>query len=193
MKSITVFCGSSMGIHPIYQEQAMHLGQRLAQEKIQLVYGGAKVGLMGVIADAALAQGGRVIGVLPTFLQTKEIAHNQLSELILVDSMHERKKVMNDLSDGAIALPGGFGTLEELFEMLTWAQLGLHAKPVGLLNLNRYYNPLLDLLHQMVNEGFLKEMNKDMLLVSEDVHELLHQMQHYRAPHIPKWLSDDTV
>lgn len=142
MKSITVFCGSSFGYDEIYKTQATILGQTLAKKKIRLVYGGANVGLMGAVADGALHAGGEVVGVLPKFLQEKEIAHKHLTELILVDSMHERKIKMNDLCEGVIALPGGYGTLEEFFEMLTWAQLGLHKKPLALFNINGYYNGL---------------------------------------------------
>ena len=134
MKSVTVFCGSSMGTDPIYKSQAFLLGKTLAQQNIKLIYGGAKVGLMGAVADGALSENGKVIGVLPHFLGTKEIAHESLTELIRVESMHERKTKMSELSEGVIALPGGFGTLEELFEMLTWGQLGLHQKPIGILN-----------------------------------------------------------
>src|SRR5687768_1380717 len=136
MKSVAIFCGSSSGSDSIYYSQAAMLGKILAHRKIQIVYGGAKVGLMGAVADGALKEGGKVIGVLPNFLKSKEIAHTGLTDLILVESMHERKLKMHELSDGIIALPGGFGTLEELFEMLTWSQLGLHKKPIGLLNIN---------------------------------------------------------
>ncbi len=131
MKRVTVFCGSSYGTDNLYKDQAFLLGQTLANQEIGLVYGGAKVGLMGAVADGVLSKGGEAIGVLPYFLQKKEVAHEQLTELILVETMHERKAKMNELSDGVIALPGGFGTLEELFEMLTWAQLGLHKKPIA--------------------------------------------------------------
>jgi uncharacterized protein (TIGR00730 family) len=136
MKSVTVFCGSSSGSNSVYATQAMLLGTALAHRKIRLIYGGAKIGLMGIIADAVLKEGGEVVGILPQFLSSKEIAHRGLTQLIMVDSMHERKTKMHELSDGVIALPGGFGTLEELFEMLTWAQLGLHQNPIGLLNVD---------------------------------------------------------
>ena len=136
MKSITVFCGSSFGSDEIYKEQAILLGQTLAKQNIQLIYGGANVGLMGAVADGVLLEGGKVIGVLPHFLQSKEIAHQDLTELILVETMHERKTKMNNLCDGVIVLPGGYGTLEEFFEMITWAQLGLHKKPIAILNIN---------------------------------------------------------
>jgi uncharacterized protein (TIGR00730 family) len=193
MKSVTVFCGSSSGSEDIYRLEAEHLGKMLAERKINLIYGGAKVGLMGVVAGAVLAAGGRVIGVLPKFLRSKEIAHENLTELIMVDSMHERKTRMHELSDGVIALPGGFGTLEELFEMLTWAQLGLHKNPIGLLNVNGYYDALIKLIQNMVDKGFLKPVNEKMLLSSNNVIELLQKMNNYVAPEVGKWITDDKV
>ena len=188
MKSIAVFCGSSSGNNGIYEEQAVLLGETLAQKRIQLIYGGGKVGLMGVIANAALGAGGHVTGVIPGFLQTREVAHDNLTEMFRVDSMHERKALIDKLCDGVIAMPGGFGTLDELFEMLTWGQLGLHQKPVGLLNINGYFSHILKAIETMVNEGFLKEINRDMVLVCEDIHDLLHKMSTYRAPDVPKWI-----
>ncbi|OQP54382.1 TIGR00730 family Rossman fold protein [Niastella populi] len=189
MKSVTIFCGSSFGFDEIYKDQANLLGQVLAKKGIRLVYGGAKVGLMGAVADGALSEGGEVIGVLPKFLQEKELAHEGLTELILVGSMHERKLKMNDLCEGVIALPGGFGTMEELFEMLTWAQLGLHEKPVALLNINGYYDCINVLTKTMVDSGFLKNVNRDMLLVSDNIENLLHQMAVYKAPEVGKWIT----
>ncbi len=188
MKSIAVFCGSSSGNNGIYEEQAVLLGETLAQKRIRLIYGGGKVGLMGVIANAALGAGGHVTGVIPGFLQTREVAHDNLTEMFRVDSMHERKALIDKLCDGVIAMPGGFGTLDELFEMLTWGQLGLHQKPVGLLNINGYFSHILKAIETMVNEGFLKEINRDMVLVCEDIHDLLHKMSSYRAPDVPKWI-----
>lgn len=193
MKRITVFCGSSAGNDGIFEEQAYLVGKTLAAEGIGLVYGGAKVGLMGAVAKGALENGGEVIGVLPHFLKGKEIAHVGLTELLLVETMHERKMKMNELCDGVLALPGGFGTMEELFEMITWAQLGLHKKPVAVLNVNGFYNELLALIHTMVNKGFLKEMNQRMLLASGDINNLLHQMRHYQAPAVGKWISREEV
>lgn len=193
MKSVTVFCGSSGGSDPIYRSQAAFLGRTLAQQNIRIVYGGAKVGLMGAVADAALSEGGKVVGVIPKFLRSKEIAHERLTELIIVESMHERKTKMHELSDGIIALPGGFGTLEELFEILTWAQLGLHKKPIGLLDINGFYDHLKQLLRTMVDKGFLKAINYNMLLISDDVNDLLNQMKRYDAPVIPKWISEEEV
>jgi len=189
MKRITVFCGSSIGGKEIFKNKAIALGKALVQRKIDLVYGGAKVGLMGVIADAVLQEGGKVIGVLPRFLQAKELGHEGLTELILVNSMHERKTKMNELCDGALALPGGFGTLEELFEMLTWGQLGLHKKPVAILNIAGFYDNL-DLLTQtMVNNGFLKAVNREMLLIDGNIDTILDKMENYKAPDVVKWLA----
>jgi uncharacterized protein (TIGR00730 family) len=153
------------------------------------VYGGANVGLMGAVADGVMSAGGKAIGVLPIFLQSKELAHTSLTELILVDTMHERKTKMNDLCDGVLALPGGFGTLEELFEMLTWAQLGLHKKPIGILNTNGFYDALLVLIQTMVDKGFLKKSNQQMVLVSDDINELLDKMKKYQAPVVTKWIT----
>lgn len=189
MKRITVFCGSSFGTEEIYKEQAILLGQTLAKQNIELVYGGANVGLMGAVADGILNAGGKAIGVLPNFLRSKEIAHLGLTELILVESMHERKTKMNDLCDGVIALPGGFGTLEELFEMLTWAQLGLHKKPIAILNINGFYDSLIELTKVMVEKGLLKDVNQQMLLVSDNIDDLLDQMKNYDPPTVGKWID----
>jgi uncharacterized protein (TIGR00730 family) len=188
MKRITVFCGSSLGKDEMYEKQAFMLGEALAERKIGLVYGGASVGLMNAVANGSLSKGGEVIGVLPVFIKDKGIAHKNLTELILVDTMHERKTKMNEISDGVIALPGGFGTLEEFFEALTWGQLGLHKKPVGLLNINGFYDSLKILTKQMVDEGFLKVANQKMLLISDDIENLLNQMENYIAPTIDKWI-----
>lgn len=191
MNSITVFCGSSFGYNEIYKTQATLLGEALAKKKIRLIYGGANVGLMGAVADGALNAGGEVVGVLPKFLQEKEIAHQHLTELILVDSMHERKIKMNDLCEGVIALPGGYGTLEELFEMLTWGQLGLHKKPIAIFNINGYYDSLNMLTQTMVDNGFLKQVNKDMLLISDNIEDLLNKMASYKAPEVGKWVTKE--
>lgn len=193
MKRITVFCASSFGTDKIYEEQAALVGKTLAEQNIDVVYGGANVGLMGAVADGALNAGGKVIGVLPNFLRSKEIAHLGLTELILVESMHERKTKMNDLCDGVIALPGGFGTLEELFEMLTWAQLGLHKKPIAVLNINGFYDSLIELLQTMTEKGLLKEVNQKMLLVSSDIDDLLNQMRNYVPPTVEKWIDKKNV
>ncbi len=193
MKRIVVFCGSSTGHEPVFASEAFRLGQYLAQQGIELVYGGAKVGLMGAVADGVRRGGGRVIGVLPYFLRTKEVAHEDLTELILVDSMHERKLKMHGLSDGVIALPGGFGTLEEMFEMLTWGQLGLHRKPVGLLNTDGFYDDLLHMTDTMTRKGFLKEENRCMLLTDTEIESLIHQMRHYQTPGVGKWIAKGQV
>lgn len=193
MKSITVFCGSSFGTDDIFKEKATQLGQTLAQQNIQLIYGGANVGLMGAVADGVLNEGGKAIGVLPHFLQSKEISHKNLTELILVETMHERKTKMNDLCDGVIVLPGGYGTLEEFFEMITWAQLGLHKKPIGILNIDGFYDDLIKLVQTMVDKGFLKQVNSDMLLISDSIDELLDIMKNYQAPTVGKWISKDEV
>jgi uncharacterized protein (TIGR00730 family) len=193
MKSITVFCGSSTGNEPIYMEYADLLGRILARENITLVYGGAAIGLMGAVANGALAEAGKVIGVIPNFLRSKEIAHHGLTELILVESMHERKMKMNELCDGVIALPGGFGTLEEFFEMLTWAQLGLHKKPVAILNVDGYYDALITAVQTMVDKGFLKKINKEMLIVGHSIDNTLEKMRAYRAPEVGKWIDEETT
>ena len=193
MKNVTVFCGSSSGTESIYSTQATLLGRTLAKRNLKLIYGGAKVGLMGALADGVLSGGGEIIGVLPHFLRSKEIAHEGLTELILVDSMHERKTKMHELCDGIIALPGGFGTLEELFEILTWGQLGLHKKPVGLLNIKGFYDSLNMLLQTMVDKGFLKVINYRMLLISNDIDDLLEKMDNYIAPTIGKWINEETA
>lgn len=191
MKSITVFCGSSMGTEKIYQDQAWQLGKTLAANNIGLIYGGSKTGLMGAAADGAIANNGEVIGILPYFLSGKEIAHEHLTELIVVDTMHERKTKMNEMSDGVITLPGGFGTMEEFFEMLTWAQLGLHKKPIGILNVNGFYDDLLVLVQKMVDKGFLKKINQQMLQVSNSIDDLLQMMKNYKAPEVGKWITEE--
>jgi uncharacterized protein (TIGR00730 family) len=188
MKSISVYCGSSSGSKLVYMEAAKNLGRILAERKIQLVFGGGKVGLMGILADAALEAGGTVTGVIPRFLHVKEVAHDGISNMITAETMHERKILIHEKSDAVIALPGGFGTLDELFEMLTWAQLGLHRKPVGILNVNGYFTHLLQAIDTMVDEGFLKPVNREIVLVSENVDELLYKMEHYNATFIPKWI-----
>jgi len=193
MKRITVFCGSSFGTDAIFEEQAYLLGKILANKNIGLVYGGANVGLMGAVANGALANGGEAIGVLPNFLRSKEIAHKGLTQLILVETMHERKTKMNDLCDGVIALPGGFGTLEEFFEMLTWGQLGLHKKPMAILNVAGFYNPLLEMMQTMVHKGLLKQANHEMVLVSDTIDDLLSKMHNYKAPVNGKWITKEEV
>ncbi len=189
MKSVAVFCGSSNGAADIYVESAKKLGKELAQQKITLIYGGASVGVMGAVADAVLAEGGKVIGVIPTFLEKKEISHKHLSELMIVNSMHERKAKMAELAEGFIALPGGPGTLEEFFEIFTWAQLGLHQKPCGLLNVNNYYDPLIELFNHMTREQFLHEKYRSMALVDVDVSGLLEQFRSYEPPSVKEYIT----
>lgn len=193
MKRITIFCGSNFGNDKAFEEQAYELGKTLASLGIDVVYGGAKVGLMGTVANGALENGGNVVGVLPKFLVEKEIAHDSLTKLILVDTMHERKIRMHELSDGIIALPGGFGTLEEFFEMLTWAQLGLHKKPVALLNVNGFYDPLITMIQSMVDKGFLKEVYQRLIIWSDNIGDLLEGMENHEGPSVDKWITKRTT
>ncbi|PTM07735.1 MAG: TIGR00730 family Rossman fold protein [Bacteroidetes bacterium] len=189
LNAVAVFCGSSEGNDTIIISQAEVLGRTLANENIALVYGAAKIGIMGKIAKASLDNHGKVIGVIPEFLKLKEVVHLGLSELITTDNMHERKLKMHELSDGFITLPGGFGTFEELFEIITWAQLGLHQKPIGLLNINRFYDNLINMLETMVAKGFLKLYNLDLLIVDDDINRLLDKMRNYKPQEVPKWLK----
>ncbi|MBW4598036.1 MAG: TIGR00730 family Rossman fold protein [Calothrix sp. FI2-JRJ7] len=189
MESICVFCGSSMGIRSSYKQSAQKLGETLANLGLKLVYGGASVGLMGIVADAVLSNGGEVIGVIPEFLANKEIAHIGLSQLYIVDSMHERKTKMAELADAFIALPGGYGTLEEFCEILTWAQLRLHEKPCGLLNIEGYYDPLLKLFDQAVTEQFLKPDLRALVLQASEPEELLTLFANYKPNIVDKWIG----
>jgi uncharacterized protein (TIGR00730 family) len=189
LQSVCVFCGSSTGGNAAYTEAARSLGTTLAEANIRLVFGGGHVGLMGVISNAALAAGGEVIGVIPKFLVERELAHEGLSDLRIVGSMHERKALMSDLSEGFIALPGGTGTLEEFFEVLTWAQLGEHEKPCGLLNVAGYYDPLLTAFDRMVEADFLSESNRALLLVEDDPERILQRFDHYEPPKTVKWID----
>jgi uncharacterized protein (TIGR00730 family) len=191
MKSVCVFCGSSPGARPSYRAAAERLATAIAERGLDLVYGGASVGLMGALADAALAAGGRVVGVLPRALDRKEIAHAGLSELRVVDSMHERKAQMAERSDAFVALPGGIGTLEEWFEVLTWSQLGFHAKPCGLLDVDGYFAPLLALLDRAVHERFVTPVHRSMIVVEDDAARLLDALERWRAPAAEKWLDRD--
>ncbi len=190
VRSLCVFCGSSPGLRPDYRAAAVALGADMAHRRITLVYGGASVGLMGAVADAALAGGGEVIGVLPRRLATREIAHGGLTRLELVDTMHERKARMAQLADGFVALPGGIGTLEELFETWTWAQLGLHRKPCGLLDVAGYFAPLTRFLDSAVEQGFVRPAHRAMLAVASDAAGLFDAFAAYRAPELPKWLAE---
>jgi uncharacterized protein (TIGR00730 family) len=187
MKRVCVNCGSSPGFDPIYAEVARKLGSTLASQRLELVYGGADVGLMGEVANAVLQAGGTAIGVIPQFLVDK-VSHKGLSRLHVVSTMHERKQMMLDLSDAFIALPGGFGTLEEVAELLTWAQLGFHSKPVGMMNVAGYFDPFLSFLDRAVTEGFIKQEHRDMLFVSDDPAALLKCFGSYAAPKVEKWI-----
>ncbi|MDD7909184.1 TIGR00730 family Rossman fold protein [Pseudovibrio exalbescens] len=189
MKSICVFCGSSPGKREEYKVAATQLGRRIAERGQTLVYGGAKVGLMGMVADGALEAGGKVVGVLPEALSAKELAHPGLSELHIVGSMHDRKAMMSDLSDGFVCLPGGAGTMEEMFEVWTWAQLGYHKKPCGLLNVNGFYGRLLAFLDLMVEEEFLKPDMREMVLVKDTAAAMLDAFDAYQPPRVPKWIT----
>lgn len=192
MKRICVFCGSSAGSQSEYRACAQQLGNELTRRKIGLVYGGGNVGVMGAIADSVLEAGGEVIGVIPEHLMTREIGHKRLTKLHIVHSMHERKALMADLSDAFIALPGGFGTLEEFCEVLTWSQLGLHAKPCGIVNVLGYYTPLLAMLDHAVQERFLKPQNRALVLARDTPAELLIAFDDWRPVHVEKWLDRDT-
>lgn len=189
INSICVYCGSSPGNDPEIIDQAQQLGNLLAGREITLVYGAAKIGVMGAVAQGSLEKGGKVIGVIPEFLKIKEVVHTGLTELIVNETMHERKMKLQELSDGFITLPGGFGTMEELFEVLTWSQLALHQKPVGMLNVNGFYDDLLSALEKMVEKGFLKQENLDILLVDTSIEGLLDQMQNFKPMAMPKWLK----
>jgi uncharacterized protein (TIGR00730 family) len=186
---LCVFCGSSPGRSPAYATAARQLGAIFARRGIGLVYGGGNVGLMGVVADAVLAGGGEVVGVIPRALVDRELAHARLSELVVVDTMHERKQRMHDLSDGFIALPGGFGTLDELFEALTWAQLGMHKKPCGLLDVEGFWEPLRALVERQRAEEFVRAEYASMLLHGDDAEALIDAFAAYRAPDVPKWIG----
>ena len=189
MKSLCVFCGSHSGVDPSYEMTARTLGRTLAESGIELVYGGGHVGLMGAVANAALAAGGDVTGVMPKALVNREIAHTGLTRLHVVGSMHERKAMMSELSEGFVALPGGTGTLEEFFEILTWAQLGEHAKPCGLLNVAGYYDPLLAVFDHMVDRGFLDERHRAMVLVETEPTAMLGRFDEYEPPKTAKWID----
>ena len=189
MKRLCVFCGSSPGRKPEYLQAARELGRILASRNLALVYGGANIGVMGAIADAVLADGGEVIGVIPQGLVEKEIGHSRLSDLRIVHSMHERKSLMFELSDAFIALPGGLGTIEEFFEVLTWTQLGMHQKPCGLLNVCGYYDKMVEFLDHAVEERFIQPAHRTMALIDENPESLLNQLDAYRAPSVKKWLD----
>lgn len=191
MKRVCVYCGSSLGNNPIYRDAAVAMGSLLAARKIGLVYGGGNVGLMGVVADAVLAGGGEVIGVIPRSLAEREIAHHGVTDLRVVDSMHTRKALMADLSDAFIAMPGGVGTFEEFFEAVTWTQLGVHRKPCGLLNAGGFYTPLALFIDQAVTEGFIKPVHRASIVVDQDPGRLLDTMAAIELPDVPKWIRPE--
>ena len=196
MKSVCVYCGSSFGVKPVYAKAAQSFGRALVEAGLTLVYGGGRVGLMGTIADEVLAAGGRAIGVIPELLVNKEVGHRGLSELHVVPDMHQRKKMMADLSDAFVALPGGAGTLEELFEVYTWAQLGYHHKPVALYNIEGYYDPLITMLEHTVQEGFMQQTYFDILQIDADAAALIDKIKRYQPPGKDKWsakIAPDTV
>ena len=189
LKSIAVFCASSDGIDSEIIETSKKLGSFLAKNDIRLIYGGSKRGLMGHVAAGVQENGGKVTGVIPEFLKIKEVVHTNLDELITTQDMHERKLTMHRLSEGFITLPGGFGTFEELFEIITWAQLGLHQKPIGLLNINGFYDDLIGMLRKMVDKGLLKKENFDLLIIAEPIEDLYEKMKFFKPLPTPKWIT----
>ena len=191
MKRICVYCGSSPGKLTEYREAARMLGHELAARNLGLVYGGASIGVMGAVADAVLEKGGEAIGVIPFALATREVAHSGLNDLFVVDSMHERKAKMAELSDGFIALPGGWGTIEEIFEMLTWAQLGFHQKPCGLLNISGYYDHLFTFLEHAIDQRFVREEYRPMIMMEQTADDLLDRYLKYQAPTVKKWIGPE--
>lgn len=191
MKRICTYCGSQTGEHPAYREAAERLGRLLVERELELVFGAGSIGLMGVVADTVLAEGGKVIGVIPKFLSAREILHQRMTETQVVDTMHERKARMEELSDGFIALPGGLGTFEELFEILTWSQLGLHRKNIGLLNVRNYFDPLLQQIDHAIAEGFVKQKNRDLFVVSDDPADLLDLLETHPLPEVKRWMTDE--
>jgi uncharacterized protein (TIGR00730 family) len=188
MKSLVVYCGASSGHNPLYADTAYQVGKFLATKDITVIYGGAQVGIMGAVANGALDSDGQVIGILPTFLRKKEIAHEGVTQIIATDTMHQRKQLMDEMGDGCIILPGGYGTLDEMFEMLTWGQLHLHTKPIGVLNVNGFYNHLMAMTDHMVSEGFVSVENRNMILVDNTIEGLYNQMMQYQAPVGHKWV-----
>jgi uncharacterized protein (TIGR00730 family) len=193
LKHICVFCGSYSGNHPIYLETTQAIGKGIAQSGYTLVYGGGKVGLMGAVADAALAAGGAVVGVMPKALVDKELAHTGLTELHVVDSMHTRKAMMAERADAFITLPGGFGTLDELFEIITWLQLGFHRKPIALLNMEGYFDPIIELIEHMAGAGFIKPEHRQVVMVSPSPEDLLSRLPSYEAPNVVKWIHKEDL
>ncbi len=188
MNSICIYCGSSFGNAPAYRQAALDMGAALARRGLTLIYGGASVGLMGAVADGALDNGGRVIGVMPQALFEKELRHTRLTEFEVVDTMHTRKARMIELADAMIALPGGFGTYEELTEAITWAQLGYHSKPCGVLNLHGFYDGLLQLMERAISDGFVREGHRELLLIDTDIERLLDRVATHVPPSLIKWV-----
>ncbi|MDR5737988.1 TIGR00730 family Rossman fold protein [Caballeronia sp. LZ016] len=193
MKAVCVYCGSATGARPVYAEAARAFGRALVEADLSLVYGGGRVGLMGLIADEVLAAGGRAVGVIPELLLAKEVGHTDLTELHVVPDMHERKKKMADLADAFVAMPGGVGTFEEFFEVYTWAQLGYHQKPVGLLNVNGYFEPLLSMLRHTVEEGFMRKPYLDLIQIAADSGEMIAKLEAYTPPAHDKWSENRNV
>jgi uncharacterized protein (TIGR00730 family) len=193
MKAVCVYCGSATGARPVYAEAAKAFGRALVHNNLALVYGGGRVGLMGLIADEVLAAGGRAVGVIPELLVAKEVGHTDLTELHVVPDMHERKKMMADLSDAFVAMPGGVGTFEEFFEVYTWAQLGYHQKPVGLLDVNGYYDPLMAMLRHTVDEGFMRASLLDMIQVEAEPDAMIARLRTYTPPANDKWATNRNV
>ncbi len=191
IKRICVYCGSRTGRDAVYRQAAVDLGNLIVQRGYELVYGAGSIGLMGVVADAVLDAGGRVTGVIPEHLARREITHDSLSELHVVQSMHERKAMMAELSDAFVALPGGFGTLEEFFEIVTWTQLGIHRKNTGLLNVNGYFDPIVAMIDRAIEDNFIKESNRELYVVSDDAEHLLDELDLHPLPHVRKWLNKD--
>jgi len=191
MKRICVFCGANTGKRDQYSTAAKELAEELVSREIEIVYGGGRIGLMGVLAEKAIELGGRVIGVIPESLATKEVAHDSISELIVVGSMHQRKAKMAELSDGFISLPGGIGTIEETFEMLTWSQLGFHNKPCGIINVAGFYNKLIEFLNHISEEKFFMDIYRRMLIVETDPSALLERFEQYKPPQVKHWIAED--
>jgi uncharacterized protein (TIGR00730 family) len=193
MKRICVFCGSNSGNGVKYLQGAQQLGKIIAAENIELVYGGGNIGMMGELANTVLQYNGKVIGVIPKDLVIRECALKEVTELKIVKSMHERKATMSELSDGFIAMPGGIGTLEELFEVWAWAQLGIHSKPIGILNINNYYDLLIEYIHRCVTEGFIKGINLEMIIVENDSARLIQKMKEFKPVQVRKWIGEEEI
>lgn len=193
LNTVCVFCAANPGTHPVYQQQARAMGRYLAESGRRVVYGGGRTGLMGALSEGALEAGGEVIGIMPRHLVEREVAHTGLTKLHVVGSMHERKALLAELSDGFLAMPGGLGTMEELFEVWTWGQLGLHRKPYGLLEVNGFFAPLLTFLHHTVAEGFVQQLNRDLLVVDSDPASLIARMEAVQVPAVGRWMTQETT